>query len=392
MSLPPHGKSTSNGVPCVSVVYHFFPHYRAPVLRALSASTKFKYEFWGATEALEGIEPFSGDEQVIISPLRLTNRGSRMSIAGYWRAVRDRKTSAIIILGNPNIRATWLIAAAARALGKKVFYWTHGWLKPEPRTKRWVRNFYYGLAHGVLVYGDRARLLAQQSGFPSDKVRPIYNSLDWSASAPLYAGLQKGDQVKIRTGASPWPELPLLICTARLTKLCRFDLLLSAMAALEGQGRPVSLILVGEGPERARLEAMSRELGVRVQFLGAIYDEAQLAPLIYASDLTVSPGKVGLTAMHSLTYGTPVITHGDLDAQMPEVEAIVPGETGAFFEKDDVADLTRAIAEWLDKPGERQALRDRCRQIIQDRYTPEAQRRLIEAVLTEALGPTDAHG
>ena len=46
-----------------------------------------------------------------------------------------------------------------------------------------------------------------------------------------------------------------------------------------------------------------------------------------------------ILAIHALAYGTPVITHDDLDRQMPEVEVISEGLTGAFFKHGDVADL-----------------------------------------------------
>ena len=44
----------------------------------------------------------------------------------------------------------------------------------------------------------------------------------------------------------------------------------------------------------------------------------------------VSPGNVGLTAIHSLSYGTPVLTHNNFNNQMPEVESIQPGFNGYF--------------------------------------------------------------
>jgi hypothetical protein len=95
--------------------------------------------------------------------------------------------------------------------------------------------------------------------------------------------------------------------------------------------------------------------------------------------LTVSPGKVGLTAMHSMAYGTPVISHNTFDHQMPEVEAIVPGVTGDYFAEGSSEDLARVIAKWFDthptKP-ERECI-DR----IEAEFTPAFQRQVIEGAL-----------
>lgn len=368
--------------PKVDVVYHFFPHYRAPVLRKLANSRKFDFRFWGATESFEGINAFPGDASVHIHPLKMKSSGSTYFISGYSIS---KDTRALIVLGNPNIPQTWAIAAGAKLLGKKVAFWTHGWLRPESPLKAWIRNLYYGLADLVLVYDERSQDLAQESGFPRHKVRPIYNSLDWDAAQAHWGALSPATAASVRESFKIDADRNLLICTARLTSLCRFDLLIEAMAILKAKGRDTTLLLVGDGPERDRLHALSEERQVDVRFLGAIYDEAELSRLIYSADVTVSPGKVGLTAIHSLTYGTPVITHGDRNGQMPEVEAIEAGRTGMFFENGSATSLATAIDDYFANAQSRDAAREHCRDVIRSRYTPDVQRKLIEDAVVEML-------
>jgi glycosyltransferase involved in cell wall biosynthesis len=138
--------------------------------------------------------------------------------------------------------------------------------------------------------------------------------------------------------------------------------------------------LVGEGPEKESLESLALSLQVPHRFVGACYDEAVIAKLFKASDLTVSPGKVGLTAMHSMAYGTPVISHGNFDHQMPEVEAIVPGITGDVFSENSSEDLARVISTWFDQHP-RKPERE-CINRIESDFTPAIQRRVIEATLS----------
>src|SRR5260221_5312653 len=99
---------------------------------------------------------------------------------GFWKPVLDRQTDALIILGNPNILETWLIAIVGRVLGKKILFWTHGWLRHEHFVKSLVRRLYYRLANTVLVYNERARALGTEAGFPPERIEVIYTSLDWS--------------------------------------------------------------------------------------------------------------------------------------------------------------------------------------------------------------------
>jgi glycosyltransferase involved in cell wall biosynthesis len=359
-------------------------------MRALAASEAFDFRFWGSHKPVNGIPAFAGDQFVRVNELAFTPKGAGGRFSGLYRVAAQRDASFVILIGNPNYLQTWVAAAIAKMLGKKVFFWTHGWLKKEHPVKKAIRNTYFSLADGVLVYGDRAVRLAEEFGFPRKKVYPIYNSLDFDAMEEIFERLEKeySNDTAIHAGRSSlteWPRQPILICTARLTPVCRFDLLIEAMAILESRGTPCSLLLVGDGPERERLEGLAKRLKAKVRFLGAIYDEAALAPLIYLSDVTVSPGKVGLTAMHSLGYGTPVITHGDMDAQMPEVEAITPNENGDFFKAGDAADLAETIAKWLLIDRNRADLRKKCRAPIIDRYNPAAQRDFIEAALQESM-------
>lgn len=370
----------------VNVIYHHFPHYRAPVLRELTRSGRHDYRFWGSHEDVAGIKAFKGDNEVIVHPLRFRLRGRFWMLGGYAKAALDPSAKALIILGNPNMPATIAIALLGRLSGKRVLFWAHGWLRQRPARTARLRNLYFRLAHRVLVYGERAVRIAVAEGFPADRVQTIYNSLDYER-AQISLSKVKDDIASSNRPQALFdePERPLLICTARITPVCRFDVLLEAASLLQKDGRPVNVLLVGDGPEKASLESMARELGVSVRFYGACYDEDELARLIYWSDLTVSPGKIGLTAMHTLTYGTPAITHGDLDAQMPEVEAIEPGLTGLLFKRNDPVDLARAIGEWLDRDNDRAATRIACQAIIERKWNPANQRRLIDLAIDELL-------
>ncbi len=366
--------------PTVAVMYHMFPHYRAPVLTALSQSTVFDFSFWAGVDDIEGIKVFRGNETVSINPLSTLRRGASLELLNFWKPLIELRPSIVILIGNPNLITTWLAAVLARLMGSKVLFWTHGWLKPESRLKAKLRNLYFSLADKVLVYGDRAVSLAGKSGFDRDKVVPIYNSLNWEAADLNFHRLE---QDAPREASSPAPTQ--IVCIARITEHCRFDLLIKAASLLQKEGVPIRITLVGDGPERSSLEALAESLGVDLQCLGAIYDESVIADTLYHADITVSPGKVGLTAMHSLSYGTPVITHGDLDQQMPEVEAIIPGVTGDFFAVGNADDLAAKIKAWILTPRSRESLRQSCRQIMIDRYTPESQRNRIEHAIESVL-------
>ena len=371
----------------VAVVYHVWPHYRQPVMQAMDCSDAIAYDFYGSGEALEGVlhAPTNSVTRFVRAPFR--RFGKLLWQPGAVQAACDGRYQAIILLADPNFASTWVAATLARLRGVPVLFWGHGWLRPESAIKQAVRRTYFALSERFLVYSERGKQLGVEAGFPAERITVIYNSLDVARADAVIASIESGTPGRARPQSLfAEPRRPLLICTARLTAKCRFDLLLIAAATLSSRGFPVNVLLVGDGPERAALERQAEELGISVHFFGACHDEEVVGPLLYHADVTVSPGKIGLTAMHSLMYGTPAITHGDFDAQMPEVEAIEPGRTGAFFRRDDAGDLARTIARWLDVGPPREHVRAAARATIRAKWTPQVQAHLIEQAVLQVAG------
>jgi glycosyltransferase involved in cell wall biosynthesis len=284
----------------------------------------------------------------------------------------------VIMHAVPHWPCTWIGGLLARMLGKRVLFWGHGHLYEPRGVKGMLRRLFYALPHEHLVYGRIAKDIMLRHGWVPEKVHVIYNSLDTDAQVRIRRSMTATHRQATRASLFGRADIPVAICTTRLIRVRRLDLLIDAIGSLDRTGHSVALILVGDGPERTALQSQAARLGVRVHFEGPCYDEHRLAELIGASTVTVAPGKVGLTAMHSMVYGVPVITHGDADDQMPEWEAIIPGVTGALFTRDDVPSLASAIRDWTREPWPSEATRRACESIIDRFWNPHVQRRLIE--------------
>ncbi len=141
----------------------------------------------------------------------------------------------------------------------------------------------------------------------------------------------------------------LIVVTARLVEKKGLDLLLRAVAELPS----ARLEIIGDGPDRASLEALSAELGLadRVVFRGALtYDDVR-ATLARASIFALPARE----AADGDTDGLPVAILEAMAHRLAVVstpiagipEAIVDGETGRLVPPEDVAALTAALAELL---------------------------------------------
>jgi glycosyltransferase involved in cell wall biosynthesis len=160
----------------------------------------------------------------------------------------------------------------------------------------------------------------------------------------------------------------------------KLDMILYAVAKNKAKGIEQNITFIGDGEKRDELESLVKELGLEknVWFYGPCYNEVELGNIIYNADLCVSPGNVGLTAMHSLVFGTPVLTHNYFPLQMPEFEAIKEGETGGYFEYGNIDSLSDKINEWFIVNRDRNIIRQKCMFEIDNYWTPYFQIDIIK--------------
>jgi glycosyltransferase involved in cell wall biosynthesis len=234
-----------------------------------------------------------------------------------------------------------------------------------------LKNLFFRLADGLLLYDVHAKSIGERLGFAADRLAVVGNS-----QRPL-----PNTRAIVRERDARGQEW-LVVC--RLTPEKRVDLAIGAVEYLAQGGATVNLTIVGEGPDRARLERLAAASRAEIKFLGAVYNHHKLAELYMRSDICVSPGNVGLTAIDSMSFGCPVVTHSDMSQQMPEAGAVVPGATGTLSNYGDSKDL--ALKAWnfvaTSEPNE---VARSCRAEVARHWTPEAHaRRITEAVV--ALG------
>ena len=269
----------------------------------------------------------------------------------YWQsgAVRQvfKPYRQYILLGEAYCVSSWVVALLARLMRKKTVCWTHGWYGRETGIKKRISKWFYSLFNDILTYNDYARRLLIEGGIKEGKIRVIGNSLDSAKHRAMRERLRKTDIYAARFGN----EAPVLIYCGRIQQRKRLDLLVDAVARLKKDNVMANLVFVGKDSENVGLDKLAAEAGIadRVWLYGPCYDEERLGELFYNAALCVSPGNVGLTAIHSLSFGCPVVTHDNLPWQMPEFECIKPGVTGDFFRQDDAADLARVIHSWLNR-------------------------------------------
>ncbi len=318
------------------------PHYRLPIYKALSE--KLNCDFYLGDHVTLPIKKFDYAE---LTNYKATLK-NRFLGDFYWQSnsvrIAFKRYSTYILDGEPYCLSSWVILLLCKLLGKETIAWTHGWYGREGLVKRILKKTFYSLHTKLLIYSDYAISLMEKEGFDRSKMFCIANSMDSDYELELRKSLHPTDVYREHFGNNR----PVIIYCGRIQKWKKLDMILDSVKLLKEQGKLVNVVFIGKDVENVNLDIIAEGKGILDQLwlYGPCYDDKQLSELFYNADVCVSPGNVGLTAIHALSFGCPVITHNDFAYQNPEFEAITPHVTGDFFQKDNVEDLTRKIAEW----------------------------------------------
>src|SRR3954452_4357918 len=168
--------------------------------------------------------------------------------------------------------------------------------------KRRLEGTVYRRAEQTVVLSAAfKRLLVERYRVSPWKVQVAPPGVDLERFSP-------GDGAAAREGLDLPAQEPVAVTVRRLVPRMGLDVLITAWSQLPAG----LLVIVGEGPDRPRLERLAEELGVgeRVRFAGRVSEE-ELPDWYRAADVCVLPSLAlegfGLAALEALACGTPVV-------------------------------------------------------------------------------------
>lgn len=305
---------------------------------------------------------------------------------GVVKACLTKDFDVFVFWGEARRPSTWLGALCARLRNKKVVFWTHGLYGTESKVKLKITTLFYRIAHSLLLYGEYGKKLLMSAGLDASKLHVIYNSLDVSRQLEVIAHLPNIETSKQKI--EPFTKGDrVLAFIGRLQSNKKLDFLLRALAGIHQYyvDHPVKLLIIGDGPNKDALVSLAEDLNISnlVHFHGPEYDDNVILPLLAGCDALVSPGEIGLTAMHALIAGVPIVTHNSPQNQMPEYEAIIDFYNGVLFENDNLVSLQEAIAKVLKLRDSGKLPPEQCREVILEKYNPKNQQRIFNRVIQQ---------
>jgi glycosyltransferase involved in cell wall biosynthesis len=371
----------------IALVYNFAQHYRLGIFKKLNDELDCDFYFGNNNDSKSLSVPSIDFGELSNYRGELLNLRFRDHF--YWQhnifRVFRKNYDVLIFLGEYRCLSTWFILLLSRLFTRrKVVLWSHGLYGDESLIKLCIKWCFFALADRTLLYGEFSKSLMINLGLNANSLFVINNSLNYDVMLQYRKDLLE----RKRSVSYVSDEICRLIFIGRLTKIKRVDIVIDLLARLNSNIVQYSLTIVGDGEEFVKLRklVMDYNLGEQVNFMGAVYDDKVTGKLLFDSDLCISPGNVGLTAIHSLSYGTPVLTHSDYTKQMPEVECILPGKTGDLFEFDNVDNLYECVLNWKDRLKiHRDQVRLDCFSVIDERFNPQYQYSIVTKCLNSLV-------
>jgi glycosyltransferase involved in cell wall biosynthesis len=273
-----------------------------------------------------------------------------------------------------------LMLASMRTSAVRVY--THRAGRIEYRGRRAMR---YSLVspmirrfHAITGTAQATSAIPALFGVPEHRVHRTWNGVD----PELFVSGVSREEIRARHGFAS--DAVLVGTAARLRKLKRVDLLLEAAGALKPQEH-WKIVVLGDGPDRARLEHLAclSPAAERIEFVGM---QPRIGDWLSALDVFVLPSgpeeSFGNAAVEAMAAGLPTIVFADSPAL---VEHVMDGKTG--FIVQSTAELARRLQELVDDRGLRERLGAAASAFARTKYSLEQVVERFDAIYDAIRSP-----
>jgi len=277
------------------------------------------------------------------------------------------------------LTAAWLAGAHRRirvVASRRVAFSLHR--NPLARSR-------YHAAQRIIAVSDFVARSLLDSGVPASAVRVVHDGV----FLPPPALSESRRQARARWGIDG--NEPLIGCVGYLLAEKGQEWLVHAMPAIRARFGACRLLLAGDGPRRASLERLAKELRIRdaVEFAGHVDD---LAAVYSALDVFVFPSlaePLGSSLLAAMAWGLPVVAVAS--GGIPEV--IEPDRSGLLIKASQPAEIATAVTSILSDAEMAGRLGAEARQVIARRFTAD---QMVEGTLDVysgvAVGPDRSVG
>lgn len=253
----------------------------------------------------------------------------------------EQSVDAVITIGAGD-KMFWGRLAAKRAKVPVILSALHstGWPDGVGRLNRMLTGITDGF---IAVARQHAQYQVEQEKFPRQKVFLIPNGIDTDKFV-----FSPESRQRWRSELGIDSEAPVVGIVAALRSEKNHDLFLESAKLVSSQMADAQFVIAGDGPERPRLEALTREKGIedRVHFIGSTQDVLGVLSMVDMFGLSSHNEASPVSIMEALSCQRPVVATdvGSID------ESVLQGKTGYLVPRDDAQAMSQ---RWLEILGDK---------------------------------------
>ncbi len=302
----------------------------------------------------------------------------RRFFLALYRQVRNIRPQILMSYNWGAIDAIWL-GRLARV--PRIIHSEHGYnideAKSTNRKRDVVRSLLYSLSSKVIVVSHDLQMLMQQKYHVQDqRVLFIPNGVDTHYYTP-----DEGERKHTRTALGVHDQDVVIGFVGRLDPVKNLDFLLQAFALSAKQSQRLKLLIVGDGPERVRLEQLCQQQNLQsvVIFTGK---QERILPYLRALDIFLMTSlreQMPMTVLEAMAVGVPVVA-----SNVGEIPYIVENGIEGFVHSLDQGEAVFAAAlQQLLSLSQRQAFGKAARRKVEESFPQRAMITHYQSLLTE---------
>ncbi|MDM8553312.1 glycosyltransferase family 4 protein [Desulfococcaceae bacterium HSG7] len=266
----------------VLIIQNKILHYRKPVYNALA-------NFYDVTilhSGKESVDMYDRYREIIVPVKKI---GFIYWQSDVLKIIKSEMYDVIIAMFDLH----WVnnLLAVFLEPRKRFIYWGHRY---NQKIGNKLKDLLMRVSDGVILYSD--------TEIKKMVSRGISNSKIFVAPNTIYIPNSSDGSKKYKDS---------FLFTGRAQKRKKINQLIKAFSEIFDRiPENIKINIVGTGDENDNLKNMADQLGIsdRVVFHGEILDNDKLMSLFHRAYAYISPGHVGLGALHSFAYGVPVVT------------------------------------------------------------------------------------
>lgn len=236
------------------------------------------------------------------------------------------------------------------------------------KDKRHYRLVYLFDIHKVIVNSEATKhtMVKDAPWFPNDKAGVIYNGIDTTPYTQL--GLQRAAlRVKLRTAIGAPADAPVVALVGELNERKQHRVVVEAMPHVLEKFPAARVVFVGDGDDRAALEAIVKERGLQdaIFFTGF---RADVPEIMTGCDAVLLPSRVegfGYVLVEAMAAGIPCIASNA--SSIPEI--VEDGVTGILHAVGDSGALASAIVDLLSNPERARAMGEAGARVAREKFS-----------------------